>query len=31
MPNDRRAIGRNPLHDKNWFKNPIKKKKLIYI
>ncbi len=25
MPNDRRAIGRNPCHERNLFKNPLAK------
>jgi hypothetical protein len=31
MPNDRRAIGRNPCHERNLFKNPFgKEKKIVY-
>jgi hypothetical protein len=26
MPNDRRAIGRNPCHERNLFKNPFREK-----
>ncbi len=33
MPNDRRAIGRNPCHERNLFKNPLAKnqeKKILF-